>query len=134
MRFRPRRCLSLYPPSPIGQDRPRPTPDRLSAAVDTLAALVRRRAAGSSDTAAVVLETWLTDYQTSLTTLRPLQDAPPAGLTLLVEAAAPGLAAYAGQQDSNPDLIGPTLLACVDDPAPWQRWVPAWAEALERAR
>lgn len=111
-----------------------PPPDQLQAAVETLAELLRRHAAGRGQSAETVLAQWCADYLSSLRHLQPLRAAPLAGLSLLVEAAAPGLAAYASQSSSNPDLLGSTLLAGVKNPAAWQPWVLPWPAALERAR
>lgn len=111
-----------------------PPPDQLQAAVETLAGLLKQQRAASGQSAETALAQWCADYLTSLRHLQPLRTAPLTGLTVLVEAAAPGLAAYAGQPASNPDLLGQTLLASTENPADWQPWVLPWPEALERAR
>lgn len=111
-----------------------PAPDRPPAAVETLVDLLRQHRAGSGQHAETVLAHWCAAYRRSLRYGQPLRAAPLAGLTVLVEAAAPGLTVYAAQAGSNPDLLGQTLLASTENPAAWQPWVLPWPDALERAR
>jgi hypothetical protein len=98
-----------------------------------LAGLLRQYSTTDNQSAETVLTRWCADYLSSLRQMQPLRDAPLAGLTALVEAAAPGLASYAGQSGSNPDLLGQTLRACAETPAVWQPWTSGWPEAQQRA-
>lgn len=127
--------LPPTPPPPIPRSSADPPPpDQLQSAVEMLAGLLRQQSAGSGQSAETVLGRWCAAYLASLRHLQPLRAAPLAGLTVLVEAAAPGLAVYAAQAGSNPDLLGQTLLASTENPAAWRPWVLPWPDALARAR
>jgi hypothetical protein len=64
---------------------------------------------------------------------RLMQKIFPQTLALLMESAGPGLEAYGGQSELNPDVIGQVFIACLRPGPDWLQFFPTWQTALAAA-